>query len=105
MSLLEPIKNLVESLKTEKCQRKDCLSDNIGNLEVVWFGKQYDTKDMTCSCCYMLNDEAIKKSLPATYNVLPLLKFNDKLLEEYKMYEERKKSQNWHPLLIKQKKT
>jgi hypothetical protein len=53
----------------------------------------------------MLNDEAIKKSIPATYNILPLLKFNDKLLEEYKTYEERKKSQNWHPLLIKQIKT
>lgn len=87
MSQLEPIKNMLDSLKTEKCTRKDCLSDKRGNLEVVWFGKQYDVKEVTCSCCFMLNDEAIKKSIPATFNVLPLLKFNDKLLEEYRIYE------------------
>lgn len=60
---------------------------------------------MTCSSCYLLNDEAIKKSIPASFNVLPLLNFNDRLIEEYKTYEERKMSQNWHPLIIKEKRT
>ncbi len=49
----------------------------------------------------MLDNEAIKKSLPATYNVLPLLMFGDKLLEEYKLYEERKKTVTWAPTIVK----
>lgn len=58
---------------------------------------------MTCTCCYLLDDEAIKKSLPASYNVLPLLKFNEKLLEEYKVYEERKQMATWHTTVVKAK--
>lgn len=51
-----------------------------------------------------MDDEAIKNSLPTAYNVLPALSFFDKLMQELKTYEERKKQANWHPLLMKEKK-
>jgi hypothetical protein len=41
MSQFEVIKKNLEEIKTLKCTRKDCLSKNKGNLEIVWFGKQY----------------------------------------------------------------
>ena len=62
-------------IKDAKCKNKDCLSNGNDNLELVWFGKQYEEKIITCSSCYVMNEEAIKKSLPTSMNVLPVSAF------------------------------
>lgn len=65
-------KKLEESIRTAKCSNKGCLSGGKDNLDIVWFGNQYEQKIITCSSCYIMNDEAIKKSLPTAQNIMPL---------------------------------
>lgn len=65
-------KRLYDSIRSNKCTNKGCLSNGEDNLEVAWFGKQYDEKCLTCSSCYIMNDEAVRKSIPTAFNVLPL---------------------------------
>lgn len=46
---------LHQTIKDAKCKNKDCLSKGNDNLELVWFGKQYEEKIITCSSCYVMN--------------------------------------------------
>jgi hypothetical protein len=81
LSSYEPVKKIITELKSMKCSKKGCLSDHRDTLEVAWFGNLYENKEMTCSSCYILDNEAIKKSLPSNLNVLPLIHFTDRFME------------------------
>lgn len=72
MNPAELSKKLDESIRAAKCSNKGCLSGGKDNLDIVWFGNQYEQKIITCSSCYVMNDEAIKKSIPTSQNVMPL---------------------------------
>lgn len=76
MNLVEGSKKLEESIKMGKCKNRECLSGGKDNLEIVWFGNQYEQKKITCSSCFVMNDEAIKKSLPTNLNVVPVRYFS-----------------------------
>lgn len=72
MSSQEFFKKLEEHIRSSKCSNKGCLSNGKDNMEIVWFGNQYEEKMITCSSCFVMNDEALKKSIPTNQNVLPL---------------------------------
>lgn len=76
MNPSELSKKLEESIRGAKCSNKGCLSGGKDNLDIVWFGNQYEQKIITCSSCYVMNDEAIKKSIPTAQNVMPLRLLN-----------------------------
>lgn len=61
-----------ESLRGARCSSKDCLSSGRDSQEIVWFGVQYEQKKITCSSCFVMNDEAVKKCLPTAVNVMPV---------------------------------
>ena len=44
-----------------------------------------------------MNDEAIKKSIPTSFNVMPVSAFLDKFVAEMKVYEDFKSSPKWNP--------
>ena len=65
-------RKIIEQLRCQTCKRKNCKSDQRDPLDVVWFGKQYNQKQITCSACFICNDEAIKNAIPTQQNVVPL---------------------------------
>lgn len=65
-------KKITETIRLNKCQRKGCMSNNQDNLEVVWFGNEFEHKDVTCSSCVLMNEAAIGKVLPVGNNLLPV---------------------------------
>ena len=52
---------------------------------------------VTCSSCFIMNDEAVKKSMPTAFNVLPVSAFLNKFASEMKVYEDFKVSPKWNP--------
>ena len=69
----EITRKIVDQVKSSKCGKAHCKSQGRDQLEVVWFGKQYgQQKEVTCSACFICNDEAIKSAIPTQLNVLPL---------------------------------
>jgi hypothetical protein len=65
-------KKLEESIRAKNCTHKGCLSSGKDALDIVWFGSQFEEKVITCSSCFVLNDEALKKCVPSSFNVVPL---------------------------------
>lgn len=69
-------RKLIDQVRANRCSKKGCFSQQRDPLDVVWFGQQYgDSKELTCSACYVCNDEAIKASFPTQINVLPVRYF------------------------------
>lgn len=69
----EIARKILEQIRAGLCNKKNCISKQRDPLDVVWFGKQYGAnREITCSACYICNDEAVKNSLPTQLNVLPL---------------------------------
>jgi hypothetical protein len=65
-------KKLSEIIRSNKCDKKGCLSNNQDNLEVVWFGSKFDKKEITCSSCILMNDLVVGRLEPVAQNILPI---------------------------------
>ena len=65
-------RKIIEQVRCQTCRQKNCHSDQRDPLDVVWFGKQYSQKQITCSACFVCNDEALKNAIPTQQNVAPL---------------------------------
>jgi hypothetical protein len=69
----EIARKIIEQIHNTRCKKKNCPSQQRDPLDLVWFGKQYgDQRQITCSACFVCNDEAIKNAIPTQLNVLPL---------------------------------
>ena len=66
------VKKIQDEFRAGKCLNKGCESEQKDTPDIVWFGKQYEHKQITCSSCLIKNDEAMKKCIPSFQNVLPV---------------------------------
>lgn len=65
-------RKIAETIRLNKCQRKGCLSNNQDSLEVVWFGNEFEHKDVTCSSCVLMNEAVVGKILPVGSKLHPV---------------------------------
>ena len=71
--MADAARKLSEQIRSYKCSRKGCLSQQRDHIEVAWFGTQYgDNKEFTCSACFLCHDESMRNAYPASINILPL---------------------------------
>jgi hypothetical protein len=65
-------RKVVDVMRNNKCLRKNCLSGNQDNIEVIWYGRKYDVKEATCSSCVLRNDEVLTRLEPVALNMMPI---------------------------------
>lgn len=107
----EIARKIIEQVRAGQCKRNNCISQQRDPPDVVWFGKQYGSnKEVTCSACYICNDEAVKKSIPTQLNVLPLRYFQflfslfiEQFVTELKQYDKLKNSNDFFPKVVREK--
>ena len=103
--MTEFTKKVSDRVKTFKCSKESCRSDNEDNMEVVVFGDDPTAtkRGFMCSSCFLSDPAMISEFKGGKSTAIPISKFMKSLNEFYEGYRKLKTSTQWQPSLSQEK--